>query len=121
MYSSIFSIENKFLQVIVKLQILIYVIEGFVIQEGLELFFVSCFFLLIEQFVKKWFFLDNQVINLVCVQLELQNNIKYVDNLFDIEMEDMIVEEILEEMDSELFKCEFCGKMGYVNEFLWLK
>lgn len=36
-------------------------------------------------------------------------------------MEDMIVEEILEEMDSELFKCEFCGKMGYVNEFLWLK
>lgn len=26
--------------------------------------------------------------------------------------------ETLEEMDSELLKCEFCGKMGYANEFL---
>lgn len=26
--------------------------------------------------------------------------------------------ETLEEMDSELLKCEFCGKMGYPNEFL---
>uniref|UniRef100_A0A2K5QPD2 Polyhomeotic homolog 3 n=1 Tax=Cebus imitator TaxID=2715852 RepID=A0A2K5QPD2_CEBIM len=74
--------------------------------------------LLIEQPVKKRPLLDNQVINSVCVQPELQNNTKHADNSSDTEMEDMIAEETLEEMDSELLKCEFCGKMGYANEFL---
>ncbi|XP_053456145.1 polyhomeotic-like protein 3 isoform X1 [Nycticebus coucang] len=105
-------------QAIVKPQILTHVIEGFVIQEGLEPFPVSRSSLLIEQPVKKRPLLDNQVINSVCVQPELQNNTKHADNSSDTEMEDMIAEETLEEMDSELLKCEFCGKMGYANEFL---
>ncbi|XP_059121289.1 polyhomeotic-like protein 3 isoform X4 [Peromyscus eremicus] len=111
-------LENKPPQAIVKPQILTHVIEGFVIQEGLEPFPVSRSSLLIEQPVKKRPLLDNQVVNSVCVQPELQNNTKHADNSSDTEMEDMIAEETLEEMDSELLKCEFCGKMGYPNEFL---
>ncbi|XP_006861886.1 PREDICTED: polyhomeotic-like protein 3 isoform X3 [Chrysochloris asiatica] len=118
MRSSIPNIENKPPQAIVKPQILTHVIEGFVIQEGLEPFPVSRSSLLIEQPVKKRPLLDSQVINSVCVQPELQNNTKHADNSSDTEMEDMIAEETLEEMDSELLKCEFCGKMGYANEFL---
>nr|XP_037844503.1 polyhomeotic-like protein 3 isoform X7 [Chlorocebus sabaeus] len=118
MHSSIPTIENKPPQAIVKPQILTHVIEGFVIQEGLEPFPVSRSSLLIEQPVKKRPLLDNQAINSVCVQPELQNNTKHADNSSDTEMEDMIAEETLEEMDSELLKCEFCGKMGYANEFL---
>ncbi|KAM5274965.1 polyhomeotic-like protein 3 isoform 7-T10 [Hipposideros larvatus] len=116
--SSIPIVENKPPQAIVKPQILTHVIEGFVIQEGLEPFPVSRSSLLIEQPVKKRPLLDNQVINSVCVQPELQNNTKHADNSSDTEMEDMIAEETLEEMDNELLKCEFCGKMGYANEFL---
>nr|XP_012634719.1 polyhomeotic-like protein 3 isoform X7 [Microcebus murinus] len=118
MHGSTLNIENKPPQAIVKPQILTHVIEGFVIQEGLEPFPVSRSSLLIEQPVKKRPLLDNQVINSVCVQPELQNNTKHADNSSDTEMEDMIAEETLEEMDSELLKCEFCGKMGYANEFL---
>ncbi|XP_015983013.2 polyhomeotic-like protein 3 isoform X7 [Rousettus aegyptiacus] len=118
MPSSIPNIENRPPQAIVKPQILTHVIEGFVIQEGLEPFPVSRSSLLIEQPMKKRPLLDNQVINSVCVQPELQNNTKHADNSSDTEMEDMIAEETLEEMDSELLKCEFCGKMGYANEFL---
>ncbi|XP_040858960.1 polyhomeotic-like protein 3 isoform X4 [Ochotona curzoniae] len=112
------NVENKPPQAIVKPQILTHVIEGFVIQEGLEPFPVSRSSLLIEQPVKKRPLLENQVMNSVCVQPELQNNTKHADNSSDTEMEDMIAEETLEEMDSELLKCEFCGKMGYANEFL---
>ncbi|CAO2613524.1 Polyhomeotic-like protein 3 [Lemmus lemmus] len=112
------SLENKPPQAIVKPQILTHVIEGFVIQEGLEPFPVSRSSLLIDQPVKKRPLLDNQVVNSVCVQPELQNNTKHADNSSDTEMEDMTAEETLEEMDSELLKCEFCGKMGYPNEFL---
>ncbi|XP_077017113.1 polyhomeotic-like protein 3 isoform X2 [Tamandua tetradactyla] len=118
MPSSIPNLENKPPQAIVKPQILTHVIEGFVIQEGLEPFPVSRSSLLIEQPVKKRPLLDNQVINSACAQPELQNNTKHADNSSDTEMEDMIAEETLEEMDSELLKCEFCGKMGYANEFL---
>ncbi|XP_012495634.1 PREDICTED: polyhomeotic-like protein 3 isoform X2 [Propithecus coquereli] len=118
MHGSTLNIENKPPQAIVKPQILTHVIEGFVIQEGLEPFPVTRSSLLIEQPVKKRPLLDNQVINSVCVQPELQNNTKHADNSSDTEMEDMIAEETLEEMDSELLKCEFCGKMGYANEFL---
>uniref|UniRef100_A0A2K5CXT3 Polyhomeotic homolog 3 n=1 Tax=Aotus nancymaae TaxID=37293 RepID=A0A2K5CXT3_AOTNA len=110
MHSGIPSIENKPPQAYCKPQILTH--------EGLEPFPVSRSSLLIEQPVKKRPLLDNQVINSVCVQPELQNNTKHADNSSDTEMEDMMAEETLEEMDSELLKCEFCGKMGYANEFL---
>ncbi|XP_028914993.1 polyhomeotic-like protein 3 isoform X2 [Ornithorhynchus anatinus] len=116
--NSIPSLENKPPQAIVKPQILTHVIEGFVIQEGLEPFPVSRSSLLVEQPVKKRPLLESQVMTTMCVQPELQNNTKHADNSSDTEIEDMIAEEGLEEMDSELLKCEFCGKMGYANEFL---
>ncbi|XP_068939674.1 polyhomeotic-like protein 3 isoform X3 [Petaurus breviceps papuanus] len=116
--NSIPNVENRPPQAIVKPQILTHVIEGFVIQEGLEPFPVSRSSLLVEQPVKKRPLLDNPVTGGMCVQSELQNNTKHADNSSDTEMEDMAAEEGLEEMDSELLKCEFCGKMGYANEFL---
>uniref|UniRef100_A0A4X2L6I5 Polyhomeotic homolog 3 n=2 Tax=Vombatus ursinus TaxID=29139 RepID=A0A4X2L6I5_VOMUR len=116
--SSVPNVENRPPQAIVKPQILTHVIEGFVIQEGLEPFPVSRSSLLVEQPVKKRPLLDNPVMSGMCVQAELQNNTKHADNSSDTEMEDMAAEEGLEEMDSELLKCEFCGKMGYANEFL---
>lgn len=90
--SSTPSLENKPPQAIVKPQILTHVIEGFVIQEGLEPFPVSRSSLLIEQPVKKRPLLDNQVVNSVCAQPGLQNNTKHADNSSDTEMEDMIAE-----------------------------
>ncbi|XP_060098475.1 polyhomeotic-like protein 3 isoform X3 [Heteronotia binoei] len=112
------SIENKPPQAIVKPQILTHVIEGFVIQEGLEPFPVSCSSLLIEQPAKKRLLVEGQVMNVTCVEPELQNNAKHADNSSDTEVEDMITEEGLDEMESDLLKCEFCGKMGYANKFL---
>ncbi|GAB1287437.1 Polyhomeotic-like protein 3 [Apodemus speciosus] len=116
--SSAPSLENKPPQAIVKPQILTHVIEGFVIQEGLEPFPSESLIIADRTTCEKEASLDNQVANSVCVQPELQNNTKHADNSSDTEMEDMIAEETLEEMDSELLKCEFCGKMGYPNEFL---
>ncbi|XP_063162527.1 polyhomeotic-like protein 3 isoform X2 [Candoia aspera] len=112
------SIENKLPQAIVKPQILTHVIEGFVIQEGLEPFPVSCSSLLVEQPAKKRLLLEGQVVNVMCVEPELQNNAKHADNSSDTELEDIITEEGLDEMETDLLKCEFCGKMGYANKFL---
>ncbi|XP_060539159.1 polyhomeotic-like protein 3 isoform X6 [Pantherophis guttatus] len=112
------SIENKLPQAIVKPQILTHVIEGFVIQEGLEPFPVSCSSLLIDEPAKKRLLLEEQVVNVLCVEPELQNNAKHADNSSDTEMEDIITEEGLDEMETDLLKCEFCGKMGYANKFL---
>ncbi|XP_044525483.1 polyhomeotic-like protein 3 [Gracilinanus agilis] len=116
--SSVPNVENKPPQAIVKPQILTHVIEGFVIQEGLEPFPVSRSSLLVEQPVKKRPLLDSPVLSSICVQTELQSTTKHADNSSDTEMEEIAPEEGLEEMDSELLKCEFCGKMGYANEFL---
>uniref|UniRef100_A0A8C6XQ94 Polyhomeotic homolog 3 n=1 Tax=Naja naja TaxID=35670 RepID=A0A8C6XQ94_NAJNA len=112
------SIESKLPQAIVKPQILTHVIEGFVIQEGLEPFPVSCSSLLIDQPAKKRLLLEEQVVNVMCVEPDLQNNAKHADNSSDTEMEDIITEEGLDEMETDLLKCEFCGKMGYANKFL---
>ncbi|XP_030352321.1 polyhomeotic-like protein 3 isoform X4 [Strigops habroptila] len=48
---------------------------------------------------------------------DLQNT-KHADNSSDTEIEDMIAEEGLDEIENDLLKCEFCGKMGYSNKFL---
>nr|XP_056706563.1 polyhomeotic-like protein 3 [Euleptes europaea] len=112
------SVENKPPQAIVKPQILTHVIEGFVIQEGLEPFPVSCSSLLVDQPPKKRLLVEGQVMNVMCVEPERQNNAKHADNSSDTEVEDMITEEGLDEMETDLLKCEFCGKMGYANKFL---
>ncbi|XP_042313426.1 LOW QUALITY PROTEIN: polyhomeotic-like protein 3 [Sceloporus undulatus] len=111
-------IDNKLPQAIVKPQILTHVIEGFVIQEGLEPFPVSSSSLMVDQPAKKRALVEGQVMNVMCVEPELQNNAKHADNSSDTELEDIIAEEGLDEMETDLLKCEFCGKMGYANKFL---
>nr|XP_030136474.3 polyhomeotic-like protein 3 isoform X4 [Taeniopygia guttata] len=117
MPNSIPSLENKPPQAIVKPQILTHVIEGFVIQEGLEPFPVSRSSLLVEQPAEKRLLVEGQIMSVVCVESDLQNT-KHADNSSDTEIEDMIAEEGLEEIENDLLKCEFCGKMGYPNKFL---
>ncbi|KFW86059.1 Polyhomeotic-like 3, partial [Manacus vitellinus] len=117
MPNSIPSLENKPPQAIVKPQILTHVIEGFVIQEGLEPFPVSRSSLLVEQPAEKRLLVEGQIMSVVCVESDLQNT-KHADNSSDTEIEDMIAEEGLDEIENELLKCEFCGKMGYPNKFL---
>ncbi|XP_071423127.1 polyhomeotic-like protein 3 isoform X2 [Pithys albifrons albifrons] len=117
MPNSIPSLENKPPQAIVKPQILTHVIEGFVIQEGLEPFPVSRSSLLVEQPAEKRLLVEGQIMSVVCVESDLQNT-KHADNSSDTEIEDMIAEEGLDEIESELLKCEFCGKMGYPSKFL---
>uniref|UniRef100_A0A8C8SME5 Polyhomeotic homolog 3 n=1 Tax=Pelusios castaneus TaxID=367368 RepID=A0A8C8SME5_9SAUR len=118
MPNSIPSLENKPPQAIVKPQILTHVIEGFVIQEGLEPFPVSRSSLLVEQPAKKRLVMEGQVLSVMCVESELQNNTKHAENSSDTEIEDIITEAGLDEMENDLLKCEFCGKMGYANKFL---
>ncbi|TRZ17382.1 hypothetical protein HGM15179_009741 [Zosterops borbonicus] len=117
MPNSIPSLENKPPQAIVKPQILTHVIEGFVIQEGLEPFPVSRSSLLVEQPAEKRLLVEGQIMSVMCVESDLQNT-KHADNSSDTEIEDMIAEEGLDEIDNDLLKCEFCGKMGYPNKFL---
>ncbi|XP_027747119.1 polyhomeotic-like protein 3 isoform X4 [Empidonax traillii] len=117
MPTSIPSLENKPPQAIVKPQILTHVIEGFVIQEGLEPFPVSRSSLLVEQPAEKRLLVEGQIMSVVCVESDLQNT-KHADNSSDTEIEDMIAEEGLDEIENELLKCEFCGKMGYPSKFL---
>ncbi|XP_039569413.1 polyhomeotic-like protein 3 isoform X7 [Passer montanus] len=117
MPNSIPSLENKPPQAIVKPQILTHVIEGFVIQEGLEPFPVSRSSLLVEQPAEKSLLVEGQIMSVVCVESDLQNT-KHADNSSDTEIEDMIAEEGLDEIENDLLKCEFCGKMGYPNKFL---
>ncbi|XP_057225390.1 polyhomeotic-like protein 3 isoform X2 [Malurus melanocephalus] len=117
MPNSIPSLENKPPQAIVKPQILTHVIEGFVIQEGLEPFPVSRSSLLVEQPAEKSLLVEGQIMSVVCVESDLQNT-KHAENSSDTEIEDMIAEEGLDEIENDLLKCEFCGKMGYPNKFL---
>ncbi|KAM4770176.1 polyhomeotic-like protein 3 isoform 4-T4 [Cyanocitta cristata] len=117
MPNSIPSLENKPPQAIVKPQILTHVIEGFVIQEGLEPFPVTRSSLLVEQPAEKRLLVEGQIMSVVCVESDLQNT-KHADNSSDTEIEDMIAEEGLDEIENDLLKCEFCGKMGYPNKFL---
>ncbi|KAM8805103.1 polyhomeotic-like protein 3 [Eudromia elegans] len=117
MPNSIPSLENKPPQAIVKPQILTHVIEGFVIQEGLEPFPVSRSSLLVEQPAEKGLLVEGQIMSVMCVESDLQNT-KHADNSSDTEIEDMIAEEGLDEIENDLLKCEFCGKMGYPSKFL---
>nr|XP_033813967.1 LOW QUALITY PROTEIN: polyhomeotic-like protein 3 [Geotrypetes seraphini] len=118
MPNSIPSIETKLPQAVVKPQILTHIIEGFVIQEGLEPFPVNRSSLLIEQPVNRRPHPEDQMTSISCIPSELQSTAKHPENSTDTDMDDITADEGLEEMEPELLKCEFCGKMGYSNTFL---
>ncbi|XP_039617201.1 polyhomeotic-like protein 3 isoform X5 [Polypterus senegalus] len=107
--------ENRPPQAIVKPQILTHLIEGFVIQEGLEPFPVSRSSLLIENQAKVS---KEQGIKQTSVEPPALIEMEQPENSTDSEMDDMITEEGIEDAVTKLLKCEFCGKMGYAHKFL---
>ncbi|MEE6508725.1 hypothetical protein FKM82_022694 [Ascaphus truei] len=120
--NSIPGIDTTLPQAIVKPQILTHVIEGFVIQEGLEPFPVSMRVnrssLLVEQPVKGQPAVGEQIISAPGMESEIQNTAKLPENSTDTDMEDLTAEEGADDVLSELLECEFCGKAGYSSKFL---
>ncbi|XP_041064135.1 polyhomeotic-like protein 3 isoform X5 [Carcharodon carcharias] len=112
--------DNKPPQAIVKPQILTHVIEGFVIQEGLEPFPVSRSSLLTEQPVKQKMHCEGPATSPTSVQSvgELQSNTgKQLEGSLDSDLDDLTGEEGMEGSDPDMLKCEFCGKMDYAHKF----
>ncbi|XP_056421135.1 polyhomeotic-like protein 3 isoform X3 [Hyla sarda] len=117
--NSIPGLDSKLPQAIVKPQILTHVIEGFVIQEGLEPFPVSRSSLLVDEPAKGNLPLDEQTMNLTDMESDIQSTAKLPDNSTDSDVDDLTAEaEGVDELESELLQCEFCGKSGYRNKFL---
>ncbi|KAM4771713.1 polyhomeotic-like protein 3 isoform 2-T2 [Rhinophrynus dorsalis] len=116
--NSIPRLENKLPQAIVKPQILTHVIEGFVIQEGLEPFPVNRSSLLVDKPVKGQAPLDEHILNIADMESDIQSTAKLPDNSTDTDMEDLTAEEGVDELECELLACEFCGKTGYTNKYL---
>ncbi|XP_053316816.1 polyhomeotic-like protein 3 [Spea bombifrons] len=116
--NSIPVLDNKLPQAIVRPQVLTHVIEGFVIQEGIEPFPVSRSSLLVEETCKGQTPPDENIMNIADMEPENQSMAKLPDNTTDTDMEDLTTEEGVDEPDGELLECEFCGKTGYPNKFL---
>ncbi|XP_078060765.1 polyhomeotic-like protein 3 isoform X2 [Mustelus asterias] len=112
--------DNKPPQAIVKPQILTHVIEGFVIQEGLEPFPVSRSSLLTDQPVKQKMHCEGPATSPTSVQSvgELQSSAgKQLEGSLDSDLDDLTGEEGMEGSDPDMLKCEFCGKMDYAHKF----
>ncbi|MBN3283916.1 PHC3 protein, partial [Polyodon spathula] len=107
--------ENKPPQAIVKPHILTHLIEGFVIQEGLEPFPVSRSSLLTE---KKGQQCEQQVMEPNSEEPQSMMETEEPEHSTDSDMDDIIADGVMEETVTELLKCEFCGKMGYAHKFL---
>ncbi|XP_063298723.1 polyhomeotic-like protein 3 isoform X2 [Pelobates fuscus] len=110
--------DSKIPQAIVKPQILTHVIEGFVIQEGLEPFPVNRSSLLVEQPCKGQACSDEHNMDITDMEPEMQTSAKLPDNSTDTDIEDLTGEEGVEEPEGEILECEYCGKTGYPNKFL---
>ncbi|KAG9494099.1 hypothetical protein GDO78_001769 [Eleutherodactylus coqui] len=118
--NSIPGLDSKLPQAIVRPQILTHVIEGFVIQEGLEPFPVSRSSLLIDKADKGHLPLDEQSMNLTDMESDIQSTAKLPDNSTDTDVDDLTAEEgvDVDELECEVLECEFCGKRGYPSKFL---
>uniref|UniRef100_H3B5J6 Polyhomeotic homolog 3 n=1 Tax=Latimeria chalumnae TaxID=7897 RepID=H3B5J6_LATCH len=102
------STENRPPQAIVKPHILTHVIEGFVIQEGLEPFPVSRSSLLIEQPVKQKSHSESQEMNSQGTQSESEfQNTKHAENSTDTDMDDITAEATLWYFTLSLLKTTF--------------
>ncbi|XP_071998939.1 polyhomeotic-like protein 3 isoform X2 [Engystomops pustulosus] len=115
--NSIPGLDNKLPQAIVRPQILTHVIEGFVIQEGLEPFPVNRSSLLVDEPDKGHLPLDEQVVNHTDMESEIQSTAKLPDNSTDTDVDDLTAEEGVDELECEILECEFCGKTGFPNKF----
>uniref|UniRef100_A0A4W3I629 Polyhomeotic homolog 3 n=1 Tax=Callorhinchus milii TaxID=7868 RepID=A0A4W3I629_CALMI len=111
--------DNKPPQAIVKPHILTHVIEGFVIQEGLEPFPVGRSSLLTEQPIKQKNCEDSLVTPTpVQPAVDDQNNAEQKEeDSFESDADDL-PEDGLETGDNpDMLKCEFCGKMDFAHKF----
>lgn len=117
MSNSIGSIEKRPPRAIVKPQILTHVIEGFVIQEGLEPFPVNTSSLLVKEPKKLRLLSEEQITSITPIVSEQQESVKHPEISTDTDMEDTVADDGLENMESEILKCEFCGQIGYTNKF----
>ncbi|XP_078522253.1 polyhomeotic-like protein 3 isoform X2 [Lissotriton helveticus] len=111
------SIEKRPPRAIVKPQILTHVIEGFVIQEGLEPFPVNTSSLLVKEPEKVRLLSEEQITSITPMESELQESAKHPEISTDTDMEDTVADDGLEDMESEILKCEFCGQIGFTNKF----
>ncbi|XP_068137090.1 polyhomeotic-like protein 3 isoform X2 [Hyperolius riggenbachi] len=116
--NSIPGLDNKLPQAIVKPQILTHVIEGFVIQEGLEPFPVDRSSLMVDEPAKGQLPLDEQIMIITDMESDLQSTAKLPDNSTDTEVDELTAEECADELECEMLECEFCGKTGYADKFL---
>lgn len=118
--NSIPSLDSKLPQAIVKPQILTHVIEGFVIQEGLEPFPVNRSSLMVDEPAKGHLPLDEQIMNLTDMESDIQSTAKLPDisSDTDVDVDDLTAEEGVDELECEILECEFCGKTDYPNKFL---
>ncbi|KAJ8394974.1 hypothetical protein AAFF_G00039250 [Aldrovandia affinis] len=107
--------ESKPPQAIVKPQVLTHLIEGFVIQEGLEPFPVNRSSLMVEQQDK-----------LPDAPQEVRDNgvseplmdTEHPWNSADTDVDDVATDDGMEEVLADVLHCEFCGKRGYAHTFL---
>ncbi|XP_069069282.1 polyhomeotic-like protein 3 [Pleurodeles waltl] len=111
------SMEKRPPRAIVKPQILTHVIEGFVIQEGLEPFPVNTSSLLVKEPEKVRPLPEEQIMGITPAASEQQDGVKHPEISTDTDMEDTVADDGLEEMEPEILKCEFCGQIGYTNKF----
>ncbi|XP_073435000.1 polyhomeotic-like protein 3 isoform X10 [Dendrobates tinctorius] len=117
--NSIPGLDSKLPQAIVKPQILTHVIEGFVIQEGLEPFPVNRSSLLVDELAKGQLTLDEQMMNLTDMESDIPSTAKLPDNSTDSDVDDLTAEaEGVDELECEMLECEFCGKADYPSKFL---
>ncbi|XP_007902041.1 polyhomeotic-like protein 3 [Callorhinchus milii] len=111
--------DNKPPQAIVKPHILTHVIEGFVIQEGLEPFPVGRSSLLTEQPIKQKNCEDSLVTPTpVQPAVDDQNNAEQKEeDSFESDADDLPEDDGMEGDNPDMLKCEFCGKMDFAHKF----
>ncbi|KAJ8270369.1 hypothetical protein GJAV_G00113650 [Gymnothorax javanicus] len=111
--------ESQPLQAIVKPHILTHLIEGFVIQEGLEPFPVSRSSLMVDQQATLPEAQETKSIGGQQPPCEVPRDTEPPENSTDSDMDDApTANDGTEEGLMDVLECEFCGKRGYAHTFL---
>ncbi|XP_061100069.1 polyhomeotic-like protein 3 isoform X2 [Conger conger] len=111
--------ESQPLQAIVKPHILTHLIEGFVIQEGLEPFPVNRSSLMVEQQATLPEAQETKSNGGQQPPCDVPMDTEPPENSTDSDMDDTpTAEDGTEEGSMDVLECEFCGKRGYAHTFL---
>ncbi|XP_061093463.1 polyhomeotic-like protein 3 isoform X2 [Conger conger] len=104
--------ESQLPHAVVQPQVLMHLIEGFVIQEGLKPFPVNRSSLMVGQLAK------HPEAFLEMTGSEVSNPLMYAWNSTDTDMDDLATDDGMDEVQADMLHCEFCGKRGYAYTFL---